>query len=111
MRGGWLPAALALIGLMADTVAVRADALNRFLEPWTLTAPYLGAGIAQTHHTGYALAARSSVEAWVLGGKVYAGFRFSGAFSGEIAYHRFGRADADGAFGRRSVVDSQAIAA
>jgi opacity protein-like surface antigen len=95
----------------AGASGLHADPLDRFLEPWTMSSPYAGVGLTQTHHTGYALGVTSSTEEWTIGGKVYAGFRFSEAFSGEIAYHRLGEVEADGVFNRRSVVDSQALAA
>lgn len=105
--GKWIAPVLALISC---TNGASADTLDRLLQPWTLSEPYVGAGFSYVHHTGYALGGWSSTEQWKRTPKAFAGFRFSEAFSGEIAYHAMGSASADGPGGLRSTLRSQAVA-
>ena len=98
------------VAFLACTAAARADVLDRLLQPWTLSDPYFGAGLSFVHHAGYAPGRWSSTEQWKRTPKVFAGFRFSEAFSGEIAYHAMGSVNADGPGLAQSTLQSQAVA-
>ncbi|HHZ08541.1 MAG TPA: outer membrane beta-barrel protein [Rhizobiales bacterium] len=108
----WTSAVLLAVVLPACTADARADMLDRLLGPWTLSEPYAGAGFSHVHHTGYASGGLSSTEQWKEAAKAFAGFRFSEAFSGEIAYHALGSvaADGPGSANALSTLRSQAVA-
>lgn len=99
-----------IAAFLACTGSASADVLDRLLQPWTLSEPYVGAGLSFVHHTGYAPGGWSSTEQWKKAPKVFAGFRFSEGFSGEFAYHAMGGVSADGPGLARSTLQSQAVA-
>lgn len=87
--------AAAIVGI---AVLVSAGAGSATAQPASredMSPLYFGGSIAWTHHTGWvpnkSPGEAGSVESWVLGGKIFGGYRLSEALSLEVAYHHLGK--------------------
>jgi hypothetical protein len=80
-------------------------------QPATVSPFYVGVGLSWTHHTGYVPPGTTfSIERYVLGGKIFGGYRFSPSWQVETTFHYLGRATLDEGLPALSTERSYAIA-